>query len=156
MLQLLSTIDHEFPTSKQDLSKEIQEYHQYRDDLYSIDGVILYKDCIVIPPSIQEDILDILHSAHQSISPMLSRTMETVFWPGFTKAIHVCQNCCTDCYRNTPSQPHHHHSQFRPQATLFNVFVAISSIIKVPKFLLPLITIRTGPQLRWHMKTLWA
>ena len=93
MLQLLSTIDHEFPTSKQDLSKEIQEYHQYRDDLYSIDGVILYKDCIVIPPSIQEDILDILHSAHQSISPMLSRTMETVFWPGFTKAIHVCQNC---------------------------------------------------------------
>ena len=50
----------------------------------------------------------------------------------------------------------HHHTQFRSQATLFNVFVAISSIIKVPKSLLPLITIRTGPQLRWHMKTLRA
>lgn len=44
MLQQLNTIEHGFSNSKQDLSKEIQEYYQYRDNLHSIDGVILYKD----------------------------------------------------------------------------------------------------------------
>ena len=86
MLRLLSTIEHGFSTSKQDLSKEKQEYHQYGDDLYSTGSV---KDCIVIPPLLWEDILDILHSAHQSVSPMLSRTMETVFWLGITTAVHA-------------------------------------------------------------------
>ena len=89
MLQLLDTIVHGFPTSKLDLPKYIQEYHQYRDDLYSIDGVVLYKDQIVIPPLLQEDILNILHSAHQSVGPMLSRTMDTVFWSGITATIHA-------------------------------------------------------------------
>ena len=106
MLQLLDTIEHGFPTSKLDLPKDIQEYHQYRDDLYSIDGLVLYKDRIVIPPSLREDILNILHSVHQGVGPMLSRTMDTVFWPGITAAIHARRNCCTNCHRNAPSQPH--------------------------------------------------
>ena len=33
MPRLLSTIEHGFPTSKQDLSKEKQEYHQYWDGM---------------------------------------------------------------------------------------------------------------------------
>ena len=41
----------------------IQEHHQYRDNIYTIDGVILYKDSIVIPLSFRENILNILHSA---------------------------------------------------------------------------------------------
>ena len=106
MMQLLSTIEHGFPPSKQDLPKDIQEYHQYRDDLYSIDGVILYKDRIVIPQSLRDDILNILHSAHQSVGPMLSRAMQTVFWPGITRAIHDRRNRCNDCHRNAASQPH--------------------------------------------------
>ena len=90
-------------------SKEIQECHQYWNDLYSIDGVILYKDCIVIPPLLWEDILDILHSAHQNVSPMLSRTMETVFWPGITTVVLARQN------GNVTHLPNHmhHHTLFR-------------------------------------------
>ena len=72
MLQLLTTIQNGFPVSKQDLPKDFQEYHQYRDDMHTIDGVILYKECIVIPVSLREDILNILHLAHQSVAPMLS------------------------------------------------------------------------------------
>ena len=90
-------------------SKEIQECHQYWNDLYNIDGVILYKDCIVIPPLLWEDILDILHSAHQNVSPMLSRTMETVFWPGITTVVLARQN------GNVTHLPNHmhHHTLFR-------------------------------------------
>ena len=60
MLQLLTTIHNGFPASIQDLPKDIQEYHQYRDDTYTTDAVILYKDCTVIPVSLREDILKIV------------------------------------------------------------------------------------------------
>ena len=56
MLQLLTAIQNGFLASKQDLPKDIQEYHQYRDDMYTIDGVILSKDRIAIPVSLREDI----------------------------------------------------------------------------------------------------
>ena len=91
--------------SKSDLPKDIQEYHQYIGDLNTIDGVILYKDCLVIPLSLREDILNILHSAQQSIGPMLSRTMSTVLWPGIIAAVQAHKNCCTDYHRNAPSPP---------------------------------------------------
>ena len=36
--------------------------------MYTIDGVILYKDLYKdLPVSLREDILNILHSAHQSV-----------------------------------------------------------------------------------------
>ena len=60
MLHLLTTIHNGFPASKQDLPKDIQEYHQYRDDMYTTDAVILYKDCTVIPVSLREDILKVV------------------------------------------------------------------------------------------------
>ena len=103
MLQLLTTIQKGFPASKQDLSKDIQKHHQYRDNIYSIDDVILYKDDIVIPLSLRESILNILHSAHPSVVSMLLQTMSTVFWPGITAAVQTHGDFCADCHRNVPS-----------------------------------------------------
>ena len=105
MLQLLTTIQNGFLASKQDLPKDIPEYHQYRDDMYTIDGVILSKDCNVIPVSLRDDISSILHSAYQRVSPMFSRTMSTLFWPRITAAVQANRNRCGGCHRNTPSQP---------------------------------------------------
>ena len=56
MHQLLTTVQNGFPASKQDLPKDIQEYYRHRDDMYTTDCIILYKDCIVIPASLREDI----------------------------------------------------------------------------------------------------
>ena len=58
--------------SKQDLPKETHEYNQYRNDMYTIDGTVLYKDRIIVPVSLIEGILNIRHSAHQGVGPMLS------------------------------------------------------------------------------------
>ena len=83
----------------------IQEHHQYGDNIYTIDGVILYKDNIVIPLSFRENILNILHSVHQSVAPMLLQTISTVFWPGITAAVQAHGDFCADCHRNVPSWP---------------------------------------------------
>ena len=87
------------------MSSAIRMYHQYRDKLTEYDGVILYKDRIVIPPTLRSGVLQALHSAHQGVSMMVSRAEGSFFWPGMTPAIEETRARCTACNRMVPSQP---------------------------------------------------
>ena len=70
-----------------------------------MDGVIPYKLRTVIPPSLRQHVLTILHSAHQGVTSMTTRAEMTVFWPGITPAITATQANCHHCNRMAPSQP---------------------------------------------------
>ena len=67
------------PIHCHELPPQIQVYHQFRDDLYAVDGVILYKDRIVIPPSLRE-----------------ARVEASIFWPGITPAVTKLRASCND------------------------------------------------------------
>ncbi len=82
----------------------ISPFWTIRDSLYIHDGVILYNDRVIIPPSLRESTLRHLHAAHQGTSAMEQRARATVYWPGMTKDIHDIRNSCSDCNRNAPSQ----------------------------------------------------
>ena len=82
----------------------IKLYWQYREALYEIDGVIIYNDRVVIPPSMRQHVLQVLHSSHQGVSSMEARAREIIFWPGYTKEIMDTRKSCTDCIKNAPSQ----------------------------------------------------
>ena len=101
---LLSTIEDGIPEQKHKMPPTIREYHQYRNDLYSVDGVIIYKDRIVIPPSLRSSCLTSLHAAHQGTSSMISRAETSIFWPGITNDIHATRANCPHCNRMAPSQ----------------------------------------------------
>ena len=105
MMTLMEFIESGFPTDSQDLPSAIQVYHQFRDQLSTVDGVVLYKDRIVIPPSLRGIILKALHSAHQGVTSMTARAESSVFWPGITPAIHNTRSRCNHCNRIAPSQP---------------------------------------------------
>jgi len=76
-----------------------------RHDLSTIDGVILYKDRRVIPPSLRDEVLSAVHAAHQGVSSMTSRAEKSVFWPGITQAINYTRLSCNHCNRAAPSNP---------------------------------------------------
>ena len=63
MVHLMSIIESGFPNFRHELPPTLREYYQFRDHLYTVDGVILYKDRIVIPPSLRQHALSVLHSA---------------------------------------------------------------------------------------------
>lgn len=105
MRELLDLIDHGFPGSSDTLPTPLRPYYRFRDDLFTVDGVALYRDRVIIPPALRDDILRILHSAHQGVTSMLSRAESTVFWPGITPAIVQQRERCNDCNRMAPSQP---------------------------------------------------
>jgi hypothetical protein len=73
--------------------------------LSTLDGVSLYRNRPVIPPSLRGRVLAALHSAHQGVSQMCSRAESAVFWPGMSSAIAKTRAHCTPCNTIAPSQP---------------------------------------------------
>ena len=69
-------------------------------------GVILYRDRVVVPRSLRDKVHRILHSAHQGVSSIESRARYIVFWPGMTNDIRAVREHCSACNRNrsAPSQ----------------------------------------------------
>ena len=61
-------------------------------------------DRIVIPQGLRQEILDVLHSAHQGVSGMLARAQTSVFWPGISRDIESKREHCGVWHRNAPSQ----------------------------------------------------
>ena len=84
----------------------IAPYWKYQDGLYESDSVILYKDRVVLPPSLRRGVLDLLHSAHQGTTSMLMRAKAIVIWPGMSRDIKATRAKCSDCNKIAPSQPH--------------------------------------------------
>ena len=101
---LLSTIESGIPKHRHELHPTIREYHQFREHLYMIDGVVIYKDRVVIPPTLRNEVLSALHAAHQGVSSMTARAESSVFWPGISPAIASTRATCNHCNRIAPSQ----------------------------------------------------
>ena len=99
MLLLLTIIKEGMPDHKSQLSRQLGDYHQFREHLYSINGVIIYKGRIVIPPSLRQNCLLTLYTAHQGISSMVSRAKTSIFWPGITTNIHTTRANCNQMIR---------------------------------------------------------
>ena len=87
MHQLVSIIENGIPEAINDLPPPLRTYHRFREHLHTLDGVILYKDRIVTPPSLRNDVLAALHSAHQGTSQMTARAESSIFWPRITADI---------------------------------------------------------------------
>ena len=93
------------PDSKIEMPETIRDYHQYRENITSSDGVILYKDRVIIPPSLRGEVLSTLHATHQGVSMMTARAESSVFWPGISADISTTRKNCEHCHWMAPSQP---------------------------------------------------
>jgi hypothetical protein len=93
-----------FPAEKKNLREDVQEFWEVRHHLSISDGVLLYKDRIVIPGPLRHLVVHNLHSAHQGVSGMLSRASASLYWPRMTNDIHSARSSCRSCNRNAPSQ----------------------------------------------------
>ena len=100
-----------FPSSKKDLPESIAGFWEVRDSLRCSEGVIMYKDRIVIPSSLRNQIVQNLHSAHQGVSSMHSRAQTIVYWPGLAADLEEARDACRSCHRNAPS-----HAKLPPTA----------------------------------------
>ncbi|KAK3702077.1 hypothetical protein QZH41_014766 [Actinostola sp. cb2023] len=99
---LLKSIEQEGSINSQDPA--LASLSPICESIYSQEGVLLYHDRVVVPPSLRYGVLQHLHAAHQGTSAMEQRARAIVYWPGMSKDIQNTRERCADCHRNAPSQ----------------------------------------------------
>jgi hypothetical protein len=67
--------------------------------------LVCYKDRIIIPVKLRQQVLETIHVVHQGVFGMISRVEDTVFWPGICTDIIKMRGVCLTCVRDAPSQP---------------------------------------------------
>ena len=80
-------------------------YNKLRESLSVLDGIPMYGRRIIIPPTLRGEVIKCLHSAHQGISKMNERALQTVYWPSITTEIVRVRQGCDNCNKFAPSQP---------------------------------------------------
>ena len=86
------------------VSAALKPYWKIRDELSVCKQLLLRGDRIVIPPCLQEDILQHLHQGHQGIVKFKLRARGSVWWPGILTQIDKVIRKCQTCSQNFPSR----------------------------------------------------
>ena len=76
-----------WPESRRELHKDLQPYWSYWDELSIENGVLLKGDRILIPNSMQPEVLEKLHYGHQGSDKCKLRAKTCVFWSGINNDI---------------------------------------------------------------------
>ena len=71
-----------------------------------IDGVLVYGNRTVIPPSLGQEVCDHLFGAHQGVSKITYRGKDSTFWAGIFSDITKVRLNCRSCDEYAPTQPH--------------------------------------------------
>ena len=87
------------------LGERFPKYKGVAEKLSTVEGVVVYKGRAVVPASLRDTVLDVLHSAHQGVSGMFRRAEACVYWPGMVEDITRTRARCESCHRVAPSQP---------------------------------------------------
>lgn len=92
-----------------------------------IDGIVIEGTTIVISPSLQKEMLQLIHVGHMGIGKIRERAKDIIVWPGMSKDIanlvsksHICvenRNSNQKEPRNAPEIPN------RPWAIITTVLV---------------------------------
>ena len=106
MLQLL--ISYIKTQNKSDCKKHLKPYYGIFDELTEVDGVILHGSQIVIPESLQTDIIGLAHEGHQYAEKTLQLLRQTCWFPGMRKQVLSYVESCLPCnvaQAHTPPVP---------------------------------------------------
>jgi len=71
-------------------------FFEKHDELSLDYGILLWKGRVVIPSSLRDPVLNILHDGHPGVSAMRELARFTVYWHGLDEDVEKCvQNCAS-------------------------------------------------------------
>ena len=87
------------------MSPKIKPYETLKSDISLQQGLLMYRDRIVIPASLREDILGKLHGGHQGIVKTRALARDAVWWPGLSSEIKTLIEDCRTCVKERNPAP---------------------------------------------------
>ena len=103
-LQLLAqTVTQGWPEKRHQVQPLIREYWAIRDDVSVENGVLMAGSRIIIPRTMQQEILTKIHQGHLGMEKCKLRAKSAVYWIGMYKDIEKTVTACHTCqkYRNS-------------------------------------------------------
>ena len=70
-----------WPTSIKSVEAQLRPYWSIRDWLSILDGLVFMGEWLVVPQTMREYVLDIIHGSHFGIEKSKSRALQSVYWP---------------------------------------------------------------------------
>ena len=114
---LTRTIVDGWPEVYKDCPADLHPFWNFRDEL-SVENQLLFKgDRVVIPSTLQPEILKHLHTGHMGTEKMQLRARSSVFWPGLTNDVKNITKSCEPCQKHAPKQRQEEILVHEPTAT---------------------------------------
>ncbi len=99
--ELLMQIQHYVKTSWPDrkkITKAAMPYYQVRTELDVDRGFLIRNGCrLVVPATMQKNLLHAAHEGHPGIVRMKRKTRETYWWPGLDRDVETLVKSCQPC-----------------------------------------------------------
>lgn len=99
---LQNTIQRGWPLKRRKAPAAVQPYWDSRSQLAICDGVIYKGLRIVVPPTMRQRMLKLIHQSHLGMVKNKRRAREVLYWPGMNAQIEEMVRDCTMCaeYQN--------------------------------------------------------
>ncbi len=101
-----------WPKVTKGLSQELKMYHKFQGDLHTNEGLLFINDKIIVPNTLRQQMLALIHESHFGMEKCKQRARELMYWPGINRDIENVVSQCEICEKfrrsNTkePLQPH--------------------------------------------------
>ena len=116
-----------WPDDIKEVSHPLCPCWKHHETLIVEDGLVLYAEALIVPPTERERILHQQHQFHQGITKSQLLMCDCILWPGINKTIeevaHQCETCTQFQAKNAatpliPTPTPSHPWQCTPQTSL--------------------------------------
>lgn len=92
-----------WPEHKNSVPKHLLSYYPHRNELHCIDEIIFKNNCIVIPKSLQADLLLASHASHMGYQKNKNFVKTVMFWPSLYEDLKILIMNCETCLKFKPN-----------------------------------------------------
>ncbi|XP_060546945.1 uncharacterized protein K02A2.6-like [Pantherophis guttatus] len=96
LARILNWIWKGWPEEK-DISTEFLPYKRRQNELSGLRGCMLWGDRVIVPNTLRQQTLRLLHDGHPGIVRMKALARSYVWWPGMDKEIETWVSSCANC-----------------------------------------------------------
>ena len=102
--ELIKIMRSGWPNNRQDVAQEVRKFWDSREEMSVLDGIVFKGDRVVIPETMQQEILKIIHASHLGIVKCKQLARDIVYRPGMKSEIEKMVERCPECQENKRQQ----------------------------------------------------
>ncbi|VDI06076.1 Hypothetical predicted protein [Mytilus galloprovincialis] len=102
--ELTKTVIEGWPLDKSELVKIMTPYWTFRDEISCVDGLLFKSHKLIVPKSMQREMLNKIHESHMGINKCKARARYVLFWNGMAAQIKDFISKCSTCQENQKEQ----------------------------------------------------